>query len=89
MLIQKLRQTRSVTARSVTRLRRPMTPSSLKQLVPPLSQKQTDKSWFAFGYPDKGRLLSPQGVRSKGMMSPLAFSPKQTDKSWFALETPI
>ena len=24
-----------------------------------------------FGYPDKGRLLSPQGARSKGMMSPL------------------
>ena len=40
-----------MTPRSVTRLRRPMTLSSLKQLVPPLSQKQTDKSWFTFGYP--------------------------------------
>ena len=40
-------------SRSVTRLRRPMTLSSLKQLVPPLSyphSKQT-KSWFTLGGP--------------------------------------
>ena len=47
---------RSVTSRSVTRLRRPMTESSLKQLVPPLSQKQTDEILVYFWVPD-GLLL--------------------------------
>ena len=41
-----------------------MTSSSLGRLMSPLSQKQTDKSWFTFGYPDwsNSYLRSPHSL---------------------------
>ena len=41
-----------------------MTSSSFGRLMSPLPQKQTDKSWFTFGYPDRGNsyLRSPHSL---------------------------